>query len=126
MCVEDNPINMLFVQQLIASQLGAEFVPAETGGLALELARERQPDLILLDLHLPDLTGAEVFTRLREDSSTMHIPVIVVSADATEPQVRHLLAMGAEDYLTKPVDIPRLLSEVSRHLHEQDQQAQPV
>jgi signal transduction histidine kinase/amino acid transporter/CheY-like chemotaxis protein len=126
MCVEDNPTNLLVVEQLISSHIGAEFVPATTGGIALQLARDRQPDLILLDLHLPDITGAEVLTRLRSDASTTQIPVIVLSADANEWQVRELMAMGAEDYLTKPFDIPHLLSEVSRYLHEHDAQTQAV
>jgi CheY-like chemotaxis protein len=126
MYVEDNPTNLLVVKQLISSHIGAEFVPAATGALALELVHRHHPNLILLDLHLPDTTGEEVLTRLREDTSTTHIPVIVLSADANEWQVRHLMAMGADDYLTKPVDISRLLGEVSRHLHKHHRQRQVV
>ena len=83
------------------------------GNLGLELARKHRPGLILLDLHLPDLTGREVLERLQADPATAAIPVVVLSADATANQIERLLKDGAADYLTKPVDLPRLLEIVS-------------
>jgi CheY-like chemotaxis protein len=80
-------------------------------------ARARQPDVILLDVHLPDMSGADVLTQLREDPATADIPVIVLSADATDAQVRRLLAIGAELYLTKPIDIEQLLAALGRHMY---------
>ncbi|HEX8279875.1 MAG TPA: response regulator, partial [Chthoniobacterales bacterium] len=65
------------------------------------------PDLILLDLHLPDVPGWEVLEKLQRNLATCHIPVVVISADATKRQVDRLLAAGARAYLTKPIDIPQ-------------------
>jgi CheY-like chemotaxis protein len=74
------------------------------------------PDLILLDLHLPDMTGADVLHRLQADPATASIPVVVLSADATTSQVRTLLADGARGYMTKPLDVRAFLAIVTDHL----------
>jgi CheY-like chemotaxis protein len=87
-----------------------ELLPAMTGRLGLELAREHRPDLILLDQHLPDLTGTEVLHRLKADPELRAIPVVIVSADATEGQVRRMHELGAADYLSKPLDIQNFLN----------------
>ena len=79
------------------------------GGLGLQLAREHNPDLILLDVHLPDMTGAQVLRKLRADPATSSIPVVVISADATPKQMDRLLAQGASKYLTKPLDVKQFL-----------------
>ncbi len=86
------------------------------GGLGLQLARDHQPDLILLDLHLPDVEGVEVLSRLSREPATSSIPVIVASADAVPRQVERLLRMGARAYLTKPIDVRRLLDLVDELL----------
>jgi CheY-like chemotaxis protein len=85
------------------------------GGLGLELAQRHHPDLILLDLHLPDIPGPELFDRLRADERTREIPVVIVSADATDRQVRRLLEAGAADYLTKPIDLRQFLAIIQRY-----------
>jgi CheY-like chemotaxis protein len=77
------------------------------------------PDVILLDLHLPDIPGEEVLRRLRADARTATIPVIVVSADATPASLQRLLLGGANAYLTKPLDVDDFLREVERFLPEQ-------
>ena len=82
---------------------------AMQGGLTLELAREHHPDLIVLDLHLPDIQGDEVLAQLRADPRTAGIPVVMCSADATERRRKQLLAAGAHAYLTKPVKVQRFL-----------------
>jgi CheY-like chemotaxis protein len=79
------------------------------GAIGLELAREHAPDLILLDMHLPDMHGEAVLERLRADATTRDIPVIVLSADATDRQISRMTAAGVRDYLTKPLEIPRFL-----------------
>ena len=79
------------------------------GSLALDLAREHRPDLVLLDLNLPDIQGEEVLRRLRADPTTATVPVVVISGDATPGQASRLRRVGADDYLTKPFDIARLL-----------------
>jgi hypothetical protein len=82
------------------------------GRIGLDLAREHHPDLILLDLHLPDIDGDEVLARLRAEMETREIPVIIISADATQGQIERLRAAGARDYLTKPLDIAKFLQVV--------------
>jgi CheY-like chemotaxis protein len=83
------------------------------GKLGVDLARQHRPDLILLDLHLPDLHGREVLQQLKRDPATAAIPVIVLSADATPAQVERLRAAGAADYATKPIDLEWLLDTVT-------------
>ena len=82
------------------------------GRLGLELAAEHRPDLILLDLHLPDIGGDEVLAKLRADERTKDIPVVVLSADATDRSPGPLLETGAEAYLTKPIGVRELLEVV--------------
>jgi signal transduction histidine kinase/CheY-like chemotaxis protein len=107
--VEDNSANVDLLTALLARQDGVELVSAMQGRLAVDLARAHQPHLILLDLHLPDVSGEEVLRRLREDELTSSIPVVMLTADASSGQARRLKAMGARDYLTKPLDFTRLL-----------------
>ena len=91
-------------------------ITASRGDEGIALALREQPDLILLDLHLPDLPGEEVLRRLWADPRTRSRPVAVLSADATPAQRQLLLASGAVDYLTKPLDISRLLRLVDERL----------
>lgn len=108
--VEDNLSNVKLVEQIVARRPEITFVVALQGRIALELAREHQPSLILLDLHLPDVSGEEVLRRLRADPQTSATPVVVLSADATSGRMQRLRANGATDYLAKPFDIARLLA----------------
>jgi CheY-like chemotaxis protein len=82
------------------------------GKLGIELARQHVPDLVLLDAHLPDLEGDEVIKRLRADEVTRAIPVIAVSADATGESRARMTALGAEQYLTKPLTLNVVLTAV--------------
>lgn len=107
--VEDNLANLRVVEALLRRRPGTAVIPAMQGRLALELANEHRPDVIVLDLHLPDLTGREVLHRLRADPRTRDIPVIVASADATPSRVRELTELGAFAYITKPLDLARFL-----------------
>jgi CheY-like chemotaxis protein len=86
------------------------------GSLGLELARSHQPRLILLDLHLPDLPGIEVLAALRAGPQTRDLPVVVLSADATPGLRSTLERAGADGYLTKPVDVRRLLDLLDEQL----------
>jgi CheY-like chemotaxis protein len=113
--IEDNLANFQLVERVLAPQHGVRLIPAMQGGLGLELAQRHHPDLILLDLHLPDIPGPELFNRLRADERTREIPVVIVSADATDRQVRRLLEAGAADYLTKPIDLRQFLAIIQRY-----------
>jgi CheY-like chemotaxis protein len=124
--IEDNLSNLTLVEEMLGEQPGIELLTAMRGGLGLDLARRHCPDLILLDLHLPDLRGHEVLARLRQDEITRDIPVVVISADATARQIQRLMAAGARTYLTKPLDIGeffRVIDEVMRSRSRQPEAA---
>jgi signal transduction histidine kinase/CheY-like chemotaxis protein len=108
--VEDNLSNVELVERIVARRPEVTLVVAMQGRFALELAREHQPSLILLDLHLPDVSGEQVLRQLRADPGTSATPVVMLSADATSGQIQRLRANGATDYLTKPFDVARLLA----------------
>ncbi len=111
--VEDNLSNVRLVQQVLERLPNVKLLPAMQGNLGLELARRHLPDLILLDLHLPDVSGEELLARLKDDPATKAIPVVVVSADATPGQIQRLRSAGAAEYLTKPLDVQRLMEVVT-------------
>jgi CheY-like chemotaxis protein len=114
--IEDNLANLRLIERLLARRPDVEVVAAMHGSLGLELAREHQPAVVLLDLHLPDMGGDQVLQRLRDDPLTASIPVIIVSADATAGQIQRLLAAGATAYLTKPIDVPELTAVLDKVL----------
>jgi PAS domain S-box-containing protein len=114
--IEDNLANLSLVETILLSRPGWRTVPALQGQLGVELAREHLPDLVLLDLHLPDIPGDEVLRRLRADRRTADIPVVIVSADATAGSLERLRQAGANAYLTKPLDVDEFLSVVERFL----------
>jgi PAS domain S-box-containing protein len=107
--VEDSLATVALVESIFALRPNVRLLTAMQGGIACELAREHRPDLIILDLHLPDLNGDEVLRRLRADTRTAAIPVVVYSADATERQVGRLLDAGAIAFLTKPARVTEFL-----------------
>jgi CheY-like chemotaxis protein/anti-sigma regulatory factor (Ser/Thr protein kinase) len=107
--IEDNLANLELVEQILSRVGAVDLRAAMYGSLGLELAREHRPDLVLLDLHLPDMSGAEVLEHLRAAHDTAELPVVVVSADATPDQIRLLHAGGAMAYLTKPIDVHELV-----------------
>jgi len=107
--IEDNLSNLTLIQQIIAEQPGIELISAMQGKLGLELARRHAPDLILLDLHLPDMPGWEVLAHLKATDETRNIPTVVLSADATTGQIQRLIAAGAVAYLTKPLDLDQFV-----------------
>jgi len=107
--VEDNPSNLQLVARILAHRPGLRLLSTREGGGALPMVRAERPDVILLDVHLPDISGAEVLRRLQADPATANTPVIMISADATPQRIERLLAAGARDYLTKPLDVTRFL-----------------
>jgi CheY-like chemotaxis protein len=114
--VEDNLATIALVESIFALRPNVRLITAMQGGMAVELACEQHPDLIILDLHLPDINGEEVIHRLRDDPRTAEIPVVMYSADATERQVDRVLEAGAEAYLTKPARVSEFLGMLDRTL----------
>lgn len=114
--VEDNLSNLALIEQVLVELPHIELISAIQGELGTEMARRHSPDLILLDLHLPDLPGWEVLERLQQDETTRHIPVVVVSADATSRQIENLMAAGARAYLTKPLDVDEFFQVITEIL----------
>jgi CheY-like chemotaxis protein len=114
--VEDTLANIRLIEAILHARPQVELLPAMQGRLGLDLAREHLPDLILLDIHLPDLDGDEVLARLKADPLTRAIPTVILSAEAAETQRKRLLAAGAAAYLTKPIDVALLLETLDAHL----------
>ena len=109
--IEDNLSNIdLVVQILSASRPGINVITDIYGGNALALAVEHLPDVILLDLDLPDIHGIDVLSQLKADQRVSHIPVVIISADAMPFQLKQLYKLGANNYLTKPLDVIGFLS----------------
>jgi PAS domain S-box-containing protein len=124
--VEDNLATIALVESIFALRPNIRLLTAMQGGLAVDLARDHRPELIVLDLHLPDLDGDEVIQRLRADSRTSDIPVVIYSADATDRQVERLLAAGATDYMTKPARVPQFLEVIDRVLGQPAEVRRPA
>ncbi len=103
--VEDNPANLKVVEQLIARLPDMRLLSAVNGNLGIELARNSQPDVILMDINLPGISGIEALKILREDPATAHIPVVALSANAMQRDIDKGLRAGFFWYLTKPIKV---------------------
>jgi CheY-like chemotaxis protein len=114
--IEDNLENLSLVERILEHRPNIRLITAMQGTIGLELARQHQPDVVLLDLHLPDMHGTEALKQLRDAPETHEIEVVVVSADASESQKKSLLKAGASDYLTKPLDVRRFMDVLERSL----------
>jgi CheY-like chemotaxis protein len=114
--IEDNPINIALVERIMAYQTGVRLITATTATDGLELARQSLPEVILLDLNLPDMSGPNALAALRVEPATRDIPVIVVTADATPARRGQLLAAGALSFLTKPFQVEEFLDTIESAL----------
>lgn len=114
--VEDNLANVRLMERIFRRRPQVRLLTAMQGSLGLELAREHCPDLILLDLNLPDLSGEKVLLQLRQDPALREIPVVMISGDAIPSQVQRMLDLGAQSYITKPFDVHELLRIVDESL----------
>ena len=107
--VEDMVENLRLVEHILKQRPSTRVVPAMLGGVALDLAADHHPDLILLDLNLPDMPGEELLHRIQSDPATSDTPVIIISADASQERIDRLLGAGADAYLTKPISVRSFL-----------------
>lgn len=108
--VEDNLSNLKLVEHILERRPRVKLHAALQGRMGLDLIRQHHPELVLLDLNLADIDGAQVLENLMEDPHTAGIPVVVISAEASERRVQELLDAGAREYLIKPLDVARFLS----------------
>ncbi len=111
--IEDNPSNLSLVEFVLAQHPQVRLLTATRGAEGVEVARQEQPDMVLLDLHLPDMTGWDVLTTLQTDERTRAIPVAGISADATRATIARLLDAGACAYLSKPLNVEHFLNTLS-------------
>ena len=113
--VEDNELNMKLFHDLLDSQ-GYDTLQTREGLQALALAREHRPDLILMDIQLPEISGREVTKWLKEDDELAHIPVIAVTAFAMKGDEERIRDGGCEAYISKPISVMNFLDTVRKHL----------
>jgi len=116
--VEDNETNVVLMQGMMAQRPQIELTVSRLGLDALGAIRSRRPDLILLDMHLPDIDGLELLKHLKQNTETASIPVLVLSADATPERIDRAMNEGALGYLAKPIDLAALLEAVDEILEQ--------
>ena len=112
--VEDNERNMKLFRDVLEAS-GYRTLEATTGSLAVELAQRHIPDVVLMDVQLPDLDGVEALRRIRSDARTAYVPVVAVTAQAMDGDRERFLRAGFDAYLPKPVDIRELVRLVRRY-----------
>ena len=123
LCVEDNPANLKLVEELIARRPDLRLLTAVNGTLGIELARAAQPEMILMDVNLPDISGIEAMKILREDPVTAHIPIVALSANAMPRDIRKGLEAGFFRYLTKPIKVNEFMDTLRMALEFAEQRA---
>jgi PAS domain S-box-containing protein len=123
--IEDNLSNLRLVERVLSRRPGVRLISAMRPQLGLDLAADHHPDLVLLDLHLPDMPGEAVLRRLQASPRTAGIPVVILSADARPGLVQRLLEQGARGFLTKPLDVKELLEVLDGIAAEREQAGHP-
>jgi CheY-like chemotaxis protein len=116
--IEDQDLNLRLVERLLARRPGYELITATHGGAALDLARKHRPDVVLLDLNLPDISGEDILRSLKADRELKATPVVMISADAVGDRIDELLALGACGYLTKPYKLNEFFSVIDEALRK--------
>ena len=124
--VEDNPANLELVEQLVARRADLRMLSAADGAIGIEFARACQPDLILMDINLPGISGIEALKILRADPSTAHIPILALSANAGARDIEKGLEAGFFNYLTKPIRVDQFMDALDSALRYSQTKARPV
>lgn len=117
--VEDNELNMKLFNDLLESK-GYEIIQTANGLNAVELAREHKPDLILMDIQLPEVSGLEVTKWLKADDELAHIPVIAVTAFAMKGDEEKILEGGCEAYISKPISVAKFLTTIQSFVEKEN------
>jgi len=114
--VEDNDLNMKLFNDLLQAN-GYNTVQTKSGMEALQLTREHRPDLILMDIQLPEISGLEVTKRLKADDELKHIPIVAVTAFAMKGDEEKILEGGCEGYIAKPISVPSFLETIAKFIN---------
>jgi CheY-like chemotaxis protein len=114
--IEDEPLNMVLMEEVFRNQPQWTLLVADDGATGTRMARESTPDLVLIDMNLPDMHGLTLIETLRRDPRTRALRCIALSADAMREQIDAALAAGFDEYWTKPIDVPRVLADLARLL----------
>ncbi len=114
--VEDNSANVLLMKQILKKQPRLSLIVTQTAEEGITIAKQALPQLILMDINLPGMDGIMALKKLKQDEITAHIPVIAVTANAMPSQVKQGISAGFENYLTKPFDIPELITTIQNIL----------
>ena len=115
---EDNDANVLTITQYLEAQ-GYRIVVAQNGRMAVEMAKAQQPDLILMDVQMPEMDGLEATRQIRADAQMAHIPIIALTSFAMERDREQALASGVDGYMAKPIILKELVSAIGQHLSQQ-------
>jgi two-component system, cell cycle response regulator DivK len=116
--VEDNPLNMKLIGSILEF-LKLDCVCAENGKMGFALAQHTRPDLILMDMQLPDISGLDVVALIKGEDSLRHIPIIALTAFAMKGDAEKFLAGGCDAYLAKPFNMPDFMATVQKHLPQE-------
>ena len=114
--IEDEPVNVLLMRGVFRLCPNWTLSTAPDGAEGLRRAAQDQPDLVLVDMHLPDMNGLQLLERLRDDDDMRDLPCVALSADAGSDKISAALRAGFDDYWMKPFDLKQLLSDLSRRL----------
>lgn len=107
--IEDNPANLILIRRYLQRFPNFELLEAENAETGLNLIREQRPDVVLMDINLPGISGFDALEIMKQEGLRKHITVIAISANALVSEVEHGIEMGFDQYLTKPVDFIRLM-----------------
>ncbi|HXG56042.1 MAG TPA: response regulator [Vicinamibacterales bacterium] len=121
--VEDNPANLTLVQELLGRRPDIRLMCAREGTLGIQMARSSAPEVILMDINLPGLSGLEALKILRNDPLTAHIPIVALSANAMERDIRKGIEAGFFRYLTKPIKVAEFMETLNVALGFAEQEA---
>ena len=116
LCIEDHPLNMALNEAMLGAFEGVTVLKATNGRDGVRIALEQSPDLILLDMHLPDIGGVEVVRLLCEELSSRRLSLVLVTADSFSMDVVKAMSLGAREYWMKPLTIQKLRKDLPRAL----------
>ncbi len=114
--IEDNPTNMKLVRDALTKYPSIHFMEAPNAMVGLEMIRRKDPDVVLMDIHLPGLSGVDAVEEIRQDPKIKHLPVLAISANATQKDIEISISKGFNAYLTKPIQIPELTRAIQKFL----------